>query len=55
MSGIIKIGSHFEVAKILEPEGEQGLSFMELAQRLNTISTKNEIVATQGGATASEV
>ncbi|MES2560690.1 MAG: phytanoyl-CoA dioxygenase family protein [Bacteroidota bacterium] len=43
---LIKVGSHFEVAKILEPEGEKGLSFMELAQRLNTIPTKEEIVAT---------
>lgn len=43
---IIKVGSHFDVAKILEPEGEKGLSFMELAQRLNTISAKEEIVAT---------
>lgn len=43
---IIKVGSHFDVAKILEPEGEKGLSFMELAQRLNTISTKEEIIAT---------
>ena len=43
---IIKIGSHFEVAKILEHEGENGLSFMELAQRLNTISTKEEMGAT---------
>ena len=43
---IIKVGSHFEVAKILEPEGEKGLSFMELAQRLHTISTKKEMVAT---------
>jgi hypothetical protein len=43
---IIKAGSHFDVAKILAPEGEKGLSFMELAQRLNTIATKEEIVAT---------
>lgn len=43
---IIKVGSHFDVAKILESEGEKGLSFMELAQRLNTISTKEEIIAT---------
>ena len=43
---ILKVGSHFDVAKILEPEGEKGLSFMELAQRLNTIPTKEEIVAT---------
>jgi hypothetical protein len=43
---IIKKGSHFDVAKILEPEGEKGLSFMELAQKLNTISTKEEFFAT---------
>ena len=43
---IIKVGSHFEVAKILKREGEKGLSFIELAQCLNTISTRKEIVAT---------
>jgi len=43
---LIKVSSHFEVAKILEPEGEQGLSFMELAHRINSISTKDEIAAT---------
>ena len=43
---IIKTGSHLEVAKILEPEGEKGLSFMELTQRLGTISTKEESTAT---------
>lgn len=42
---LIKIGSHFDVAKILEPEGERGLSFMELAQRLDTISLREEAVA----------
>ena len=43
---IIKIGSHFDVAKILEPEGEKGLSFLELAQKINTISKKEEVFAT---------
>jgi hypothetical protein len=43
---IIKVGSHFKVAKILEPEGEKGLSFVQLAQRLNAISIMEEIVAT---------
>lgn len=43
---LIKVGSHVEVAKILEPEGEKGLSFMELAQRLHAIPTKEEIIAT---------
>lgn len=42
----IKVGSHFKVAEILEPEGEKGLSFMELAQRLQGISTMEEITAT---------
>lgn len=42
----IKAGSHFDIAKILEPEGEKGLSFLELAQRINTFSTRKEIVAT---------
>jgi hypothetical protein len=43
---IIKVGSHFDVAKILEPEGEKGLSFMELAKRINNISTREDVVAT---------
>jgi hypothetical protein len=41
----IKVGSHFDVAKILESEGEKGLSFLELAQRINTISNRKKIVA----------
>jgi hypothetical protein len=43
---IIKAGSHVDVAKILAPEGEKGLSFMELAKRVNTISTRETVVAT---------
>jgi hypothetical protein len=43
---LIKVGSHLDVAKILGPEGEKGLSFMELAQRLGTIPAKEEIPAT---------
>jgi hypothetical protein len=42
----IKVSSHFDVAKILKPEGEQGLSFMELAQRLDTLPTREEALAT---------
>ena len=42
---IIKVGSHLDVAKILEPEGEKGFSFMELAEKLNFIKEKEEIVA----------
>lgn len=43
---LIKAGSHFDIAKILEPEGEKGLSFMELAQRIPAMSPKKEIAAT---------
>jgi hypothetical protein len=42
----IRIGSHLEVAKILEHEGESGLSFMELASRLELTSHREEILAT---------
>ncbi|MBZ4416182.1 phytanoyl-CoA dioxygenase family protein [Myxococcus sp. RHSTA-1-4] len=31
----IRVGSHREVARLLEPEGEAGLSFMELAGKLH--------------------
>ena len=43
---ILKIGSHLDVAKILAPAGEKGLSFMELAQQLNTIPERQEALAT---------
>lgn len=32
----VRIGSHLEVARLLEPAGEAGLSFMELAGTLHT-------------------
>ena len=43
---ILKIGSHLDVATILAPVGEKGLSFMELAQQLNTIPERQEALAT---------
>lgn len=42
----IKVGSHLDVAKILEPEGEEGLSFMELAHRLDPLPKREEALAT---------
>lgn len=42
----IRSASHFDVAKILKPEGEKGLSFMELAQKLNATTSRKEIWAT---------
>jgi len=43
---ILRVGSHFDVAKMLEPEGDKGLSFMSLAQKLDTLPKREEIVAT---------
>jgi len=43
---IIKVSSHFDVAKILAPEGEKGLSFMELSAKLDFISKHKEALAT---------
>lgn len=43
---VIKIGSHLDVAKILEPEGEKGLSFMELARKLDSLPKLKEAAAT---------
>lgn len=43
---LLKLGSHFDVAKFLLPEGEKGLSFMELAERLTSIPQRPEIAAT---------
>jgi hypothetical protein len=48
---IIKIGSHLDVAKILEPEGEQGLSFMELARKLDALPKREHALATGKAAT----
>jgi hypothetical protein len=38
--------SHFDVARILEPEGENGLSFMKLSERLAILPAHNKSVAT---------
>ena len=43
---IIKVGSHLYVAKMLEPEGEKGLSFPELADRLNSLPELELALAT---------
>ena len=42
----IKVGSHLDVAGILHPAGEEGLSFMELAQRLHLTNERKEVLAT---------
>lgn len=43
---IIKVGSHFDVAKILKPEAEKGLSFMELAQKIDELPEREVAFAT---------
>ncbi len=37
--------SHIDVAKILSPKGDEGLSFVELASRLNELPTRKETLA----------
>jgi len=48
---VIKNGSHLGVAKILEPAGEKGLSFMELAQKLHALPNYKEALATGSAGT----
>lgn len=42
----IRIGSHLDVARILEPAGEAGMSFMELAGKLDMRADRPEALAT---------
>lgn len=43
----IRVGSHIETARLLEPYGEAGLSFTELSERAaNATSTAEEVIAT---------
>lgn len=44
-------GSHMDVARLLEPEGENGLSFMELANKLSGLPIREEVLATGKGGT----
>src|SRR5205085_1185559 len=42
----IRIGSHFDVARLLAPAGEEGLDFIELARQLDQLPEREETVAT---------
>lgn len=42
----IRVGSHLDVARLLAPHGEEGLSFMELAQQIEVTAHLPEIHAT---------
>lgn len=43
---MIKMASHMDVAKLLEPYGDDGLSFMELAEKLQALPERDEAPAT---------
>lgn len=42
----IRVGSHLDVARILEPAAEAGITFMELAAKLSITANRDEVVAT---------
>lgn len=42
----IRIGSHLDVAQLLEPAGEVGMSFREVAERLKATADRQEVLAT---------
>lgn len=42
----LRVGSHLEVARLLEPAGEVGLSFIEVAQRLDSTADRPVAFAT---------
>jgi hypothetical protein len=39
-------GSHLHVARTLEPAGDKGMSFLELAEKLNITAGRDEVLAT---------
>ncbi|HQX45212.1 MAG TPA: hypothetical protein PK209_11695 [Saprospiraceae bacterium] len=43
---VIYKGSHLDVARLLAPEGDKGLSFMGIANRLNGVPEREEVYAT---------
>lgn len=47
----IRIGSHADVARLLKPEGEAGLSFIALAGKLGEPSERKEALATGAAGT----
>ncbi|MGV3556839.1 phytanoyl-CoA dioxygenase family protein [Larkinella arboricola] len=47
----IRVGSHRDVARLLKPAGEPGLSFLELAQKLAELSERSEQLATGAAGT----
>lgn len=48
---VIYEGSHIDVARVLAKEGETGLSFMELARKLEDLPKRKEVLATGSAGT----
>lgn len=42
----IKVGSHLDIARLLKPYGEQGLSLLEIAEQFPSLPERAEITAT---------
>jgi phytanoyl-CoA dioxygenase PhyH len=42
----IKVGSHLDIARLLTPQGERGLSVLEMAAQLPSLPEREEITAT---------
>lgn len=42
----IRVGSHLDVARLLEPAGDYGMSFMELAEKLDVTTDRPQVLAT---------
>jgi hypothetical protein len=42
----IRVGSHLDVPRLLEPAGEAGLSYLELAEKLDTMGERSLAFAT---------
>jgi hypothetical protein len=47
----IRVGSHLDVARILEGAGEEGLSFMDLARQLEVTTPRQQVLATGNAGT----
>ncbi|MCF0050574.1 phytanoyl-CoA dioxygenase family protein [Dyadobacter sp. LJ53] len=42
----IRVGSHLDVARLLAPKGDEGLSFMEVAGEVDKFPVREEVLAT---------
>ena len=47
----IRIGSHLDIPRLLQPFGDSGLSFMDLAQKLDVTANRPEALATGAAGT----